>query len=413
LLLPKWTSQDEVDAQKSQIQLMNASDGYVSNAVERGALEREWHKLVMRLEGFLAWSDVPEDIKKSLLNQADKARVAALEDIDPARGGGGGFWDRPWIPAVPRSYLRLDFTTRALDAFESGIDRIMRGNSSLVAELLPDLRIVGEFGPRRWKDGKPLVGAPQAGEQTVLRLRRMRERLREEGSAEAVRDRRPLPDHVLLPGGHGRRYGRYSRRAPRIALLKAAVRAERERLRVMREAEWASLRLQGYGIGEIAQRAGVAASTVSETGAVRSATSLVETALAILSSETTNKAASARDLGIDPQRLQRAFRGVEQTPETGPEPPPGADSLDTRPWDLREQAHGLIEGPIPTLVDLVGGLEGHRAEWFGKLLQLCADADAGREPTRLFRREEAHVQQRPPEIPLRYFGGHRHRRRRR
>jgi hypothetical protein len=389
---------------------MNASDGYVSNAVERGALEREWHKLVMRLEGFLAWSDVPEDIKKSLHNQADKARVAALEDIDPARGGGGGLWDRPWIPAVPRSYLRLDFTTRALDAFESGIDRIMRGNSSLVAELLPDLRIVGEFGPRRWKDGKPLVGAPQAGEQTVLRLRRMRERLCEEGSAEAVRDRRPLPDHVLLPRGHGRRYGRYARRAPRIALLKAAVRAERERLRVTREAEWASLRLQSYGVREIAKRAGVSASTVSETPAVRLASSLMETALAMLAVESVNKVEVASKIRVDPQRVQRAARRVELTLDTGPEPPPDAEVVDTSQWDLRKHSQGLLGLEPPSLPQLVMGMERHRADQFGKLLQLVADSFAGREPTMLFRREEPHVQ-RLREIPQRHFGGHRHHRR--
>jgi hypothetical protein len=365
----------------------------------------------MRLDGLFTWNDVPEDLKKSLQAQADKARATALEDIGSARGG-GGLWDGSWTPTVSRSYARPDLATRALDAFESGIDRIMRDSSSVGAEALPDLRIVGAFGPRRWKDGEPLRGAPQRGELTLLRLNRMSERLREEGSPEAVRDRRPLPKDVVLPRGQGRRYGRYSRPAPRNPLLKAAVRAERERLRVVREAEWASLRLQSYGVGEIAQQAGVAASTVSESGAVRIATSLVETALALLSGETTNKAKSARDLDINPQRLQRVARAIEQTPETGPEPPTGSDSLDTRPWDLREQAHGLIEGPIPTLVELVGGLEVGRAEWLGKLLQLSADAGAGREPTRLFRREEPHVQ-RVPEIPSRHFGGHRHRLRRR
>src|SRR5215216_1118107 len=184
---------------------MKASNGYLNTAVERGKLGRDWHKLVIRLDGVLSWSDVPDDLKKSLHDQADKARVVALEDIDPARGGGGGLWDRPWTPALRRSHTRLDLTTRELDVFESEIDRLVRGNSSVGAEApSADLRVVGGFGPSRWKDGEPLLGAPEAGEQTLLRLTRMRERLGEEGSPEAVRDRRPLPGEVLLPGGHGR-----------------------------------------------------------------------------------------------------------------------------------------------------------------------------------------------------------------
>jgi hypothetical protein len=218
-----------------------------------------------------------------------------------------------------------------------------------------------------------------------------------------------LPPGVLLPDGHGRPYGRNSRRAPSKELLDAVVKAERERFRVTREAEWASLRLQGYGVVEIAKRAGVSASTVSETAAVRLASSLVETALAMLAVESANKTELASKMRLDPQRLQRAARGVEVMPDTGPEPPPNADVVDTRPSNLREQSRGLVEREPPSLPELVMGLERDRAERFGKLVQLVADSFAGREPTMLFRQEQPHVQ--PPRHDLLgYFGGHRHRR---
>lgn len=378
----------------------------MSDSLEQ--MERAWHKLVMRLEGYRNWDEIPEDTKQSLYDEAEKARAAALEDVGLGRGGGGALWDSPWTPKVRRSYARLAVTTRPLSLSESATDVVLRGDSLVVAEALANLTVIGEFGPARWKDGKPLRGAPRAGEHTLLRLTRMSQRLREEGSAEAVRDRRPLPEDVLLPGSHGRVYGRYSRRAPRMPLLYAASQAERERFRVMREAEWASLRLQGYRVREIALRAGVSASTVSETGAVRLATSLVGTALLLLAGEGANKSALARELDVDPQRVQRATRDVEPMPESGPEPPPDADVIDSGPWDLRKYSRGLVEEP-PSLVELVKGLAHERAEKFGKLLQLTADSFAGREPTMVFRRGEPHVQ-RPPKIPLRHFGGHRHRR---
>jgi hypothetical protein len=148
----------------------------------------------------------------------------------------------------------------------------------------------------------------------------MQQRLREEGSAEALRDRRPLPPNILLPGGNGRAYGRNSRPAPRRALLDAAVRAQREFFLVMREAEWASLRLRGFRVREIAKRAGVSASTVSETPAVRLASSLMETALAILAVESANKVELASKIRVDPQRVQRAARRVEFTPDQGQNP---------------------------------------------------------------------------------------------
>jgi hypothetical protein len=393
---------------EDDLEMFLSVEGYVSNTVERRESERAWHKLVMELGGHLEWDDVPADIKQSLLDEAERAGAAARADLGSGQGG-GGLWSPAWAPAVRRSYSRLVVTTRALDDFESTIDLLVRGDPFTVAEALTDLTSVGDFGPVRWKDGEPMRGAPRAGERTLLRVERVRERLHEEGSAEALRDRRPLPPGIVLPDGHGRAHKRNSRPAPRRVLLKAVVRAERERFRVTREAEWASLRLQGHGVGEIAKSAGVSASTVSETASVRLASSLIETALDLLAVESDNKTELASKIRMDPQRVQRAARGVEVTPDTGPEPPPDADVVDTKQWNLREQSRGLLEREPPSLPELVMGMERDRAERFGKLVQLVADSFAGREPTMLFRREEPHVQ-RLREIPQRHFGGHRHRR---
>jgi len=211
-------------------------EGYVSKTVERRASERSWHRLVMELGSHLDWDDVPADVKKSLLDEAERARAAALEDLGSGHGG-GGLWNPAWTPAVRRSYSRLVINTRALDEFESAIDLVLRGDPLTVAEALTDLMFVGDFGPVRWKDREPMRGAPKAGERTLLRFERVRERLHEEGSADALPDRRPLPPGILLPDGHGRPHKRNSRPAPRRVLLKEVVRAEHERFRVTREAE--------------------------------------------------------------------------------------------------------------------------------------------------------------------------------
>jgi hypothetical protein len=366
------------------------------------------------MEGYATWDDVPAEIRKSLCQEAEEGRGGARKEIGSTHGG-HRLWDSAWTPRIRRPDKRLDISTGTFDVSELE-DGIALGADPddllVVAEALAHLKLVQELGPSRWSHGQPARGAPRAGEQTLLRLERLRERLHEEGSAEALRDRRPLPPGILLPDGHGRAHKRNSRRAPRKALLDAVVRVERERFRVTREAEWASLRLQGYGVGEIAKLAGVSASTVSESAAVRLASSLVETALAMLAVESNNKTELARKIDVDPQRVQRAAREVEMMSDAGREPPPDADVVDTRPWNLRKQSRGLLEVRPPSLPELAMGMEPDRAVRFGKLVQLVADSFAGREPTMLFRHEEPHVQL-LRDMPQRYFGGHRHRHRHR
>jgi hypothetical protein len=365
----------------------------------------------MSVDDYGNWDDVPSKIRQSLCEEAEKARREARKEIGSTHGG-HRLWESAWTPRSRRPYRRLDLAAATPDV--PVLDGVVLGpdleDRLVVHEALAYLKSVQELGPSRWRTGQPGRGRPRSGEQTLLRFERVRERLHEEGSAEALRDRRPLPPGIVLPAGHGRRYGRNSRTAPSKKLLNAVVRAERERFRVTREAEWASLRLQGHGVVEIANGAGVSASTVSETLAVRLASSLVETALAILAVESVNKAELASKIRVDRQRVQRAARQVEEMPATGPEPPPDADVVDTGPWDLREQSRGLFERGVPSFPELVMGMERDRAERFGKLVQLVADSFAGREPTMLFRREEPHVQ-RLREIPQRHFGGHRHHRR--
>jgi hypothetical protein len=385
--------------------------GYLTSSVNWNPRERVWQRLMVSLDGYEKWDDIPAQTKKALREEAEKAQRAAQSEIGSTHGG-HRLWESAWTPRNRRLYRRLDLSTSTSEVTESGDGAVLGPDPDdllVVADALSHLKSVQDLGPSRWRDGQPARGAPRAGEQTLLRFERVCERLREEGSADALRDRRPLPPAILLPRGHGRAHGRNSRRAPRKALLDAAVRVERERLRVTREAEWASLRLQGYGVREIAKRAGVSASTVSETPAVRLASSLMETALAMLAVESVKKVELASKIRVDPQRVQRAARRVELTPDTGPEPPPDADVVDTSQWDLRKHSQGLLEPEPPSLPKLVMGMERDRADQFGKLVQLVADSFAGREPTMLFRREEPHAQ-RLREIPQRHFGGHRHHR---
>jgi hypothetical protein len=384
--------------------------GYVTSSVTWSPRERVWQRLVVSMEGYAKWDDVPAQIKRSLCEEAEKARTTAGNEVGSTHGG-HRLWESAWTPRSRRRYRQLDLTTGMPEVSESENGVVLGQDSDdllVVSEALAYLKSVQELGPSRWRNGKPAQGAPRAGEQTLLRLERVRERLHEEGSAEALRDRRPLPPGILLPRGHGRKYGRNSRPAPRKTLLGAAVQAGRERFRVTREAEWASLRLQGHAVREIAERACVSASTVSETGAVRLASSLMETALAILAVESLNKAELAGKLGVDPQRAQRAARGVQLMPDTGPEPPPDADVVDTKPWNLRTQTRGVWEGEPPSLPELAMGMEHDRAVQFAKLVQLVADSFVGREQTMLFRREEPHVQRLRRDVTQRYFGGHRH-----
>ena len=64
----------------------------------------------------------------------------------------------------------------------------------------------------------------------------------------------------------------------------------------------------GWKIEAIAEHASVASSTVSETAAVRIASSMMETALALLASESSNKTELARRIDLDPQRVQHRVK---------------------------------------------------------------------------------------------------------
>lgn len=360
------------------------------------ARERPWHRLVLSLDAYPRWNFAPDDLRDALLREAQAELSEAMKELGVARRDSAYPQDgvAPWLVSKAPNAKRELFPSDPVTA----------------AWVVADGLTVIDSRVRRWKDGEPGRGRPRAGDATSLRLGRMLRRLREEGSAEAVRDRRSLPADILLPGGHGRRYLRHSRPAPSATLLALSARVERERTRVFREAEWASLRLQGLGVRGIADLVGVAPSTVSETPAVRLADSLRRTALELLSVESVDKARRARQIGLDPQQLQRAARRLEAEARAEPEPPDDASVAGQGVWDLSEHGLGLLSGGPPTLGELVVGLTPERADQFGKLLQLVADASAGREPTMHFRVEpERAAPTVHAEALIRQFGGRRYR----
>lgn len=366
---------------------------FVSSSAVASSTERQWHKLIVALDGFERWDDVPSELRKQVQREAECGNFEVLTRFTSATERG------------------IEADAPSIE-WSSGVGPVYRRNlraDPVTAGLIADSRLsVVDVAAKRWKKGAPAQGRPSAGDVTILRLTRMVERLHEEGSAQAVADRRSLPEQLALPPGHGRRYGRHARPKPSSSLVRAGVAGERERARVFREAEWASLRLQGRGIGDIASLASVSPSTVSESAAVRLASSLRDTALELLAVDSPNKTELAGELGLDPQRLQRAARRLDEHARGELEPPPDSDTPDPRAWDLREHALGLVHEP-PTLDELATGLSSERAERYGKLLQLAADSAAGREPTMLFRREPERPRRLKAQQELtRTFGGHRH-----